>query len=126
MLTSLFPIEQMTAAEREREDAMREGVDIKGCVMPLEVAQGRRRARTRPAHVQMHDEGQRADARSRAREFEIECDMIISAIGQMADLVDGLETLDSGRGAIARRRRLQGPQAGQAFRRRRRRSARIC
>jgi len=36
-LTSLFPIEQMTAAEHEREDAKREGIDIKGSVMPLEV-----------------------------------------------------------------------------------------
>mgnify|MGYP000414538797 CR=1 FL=1 len=30
--------EQMTAAEREREDAKREGIEIKGGVMPLEVA----------------------------------------------------------------------------------------
>ncbi len=37
MLTSLFPLEQMTAAERERQDALREGVDIMGGVMPLEV-----------------------------------------------------------------------------------------
>ena len=34
-------------------------------------------------------------------EYEIECDMIISAIGQMADLAEGLERLDSGRGSIA-------------------------
>ena len=36
-LTSLLPVEQMTAAEYEREDAKREGVDIKGGVMPLVV-----------------------------------------------------------------------------------------
>ncbi|MCB1514694.1 MAG: glutamate synthase, partial [Hyphomicrobiaceae bacterium] len=36
-LTSLFPLEKMTASEREREDAMREGVTIMGGVMPLEV-----------------------------------------------------------------------------------------
>ncbi|MCB1348434.1 MAG: FAD-dependent oxidoreductase, partial [Maritimibacter sp.] len=36
-LTSLFPVEQMTAAEHEREDAKREGIDIQGGVMPLEV-----------------------------------------------------------------------------------------
>ena len=34
-------------------------------------------------------------------EYEIECDMIVSAIGQMADFAEGLERLDSGRGAIA-------------------------
>ena len=37
VLTSLFPMNQMTAAEREREDALREGIDIKGGVMPVEV-----------------------------------------------------------------------------------------
>ncbi len=37
VLTSLFPVEKMTAAEREREDAKREGIDIQGSVMPLEV-----------------------------------------------------------------------------------------
>jgi NADPH-dependent glutamate synthase beta subunit-like oxidoreductase len=36
-LTSLFPIENMTAAEHEVQDALREGVDIQGSVMPLEV-----------------------------------------------------------------------------------------
>jgi len=34
-------------------------------------------------------------------EFTLECDMIISAIGQMADLSEGLEALDSGRSSIA-------------------------
>ena len=41
VLTSLFPIEEMTAAEREREDAEREGVDLRGGVMPLEVIQNK-------------------------------------------------------------------------------------
>ena len=36
-LTSLFPVEKMTAAEHELQDAMREGVKILGSVMPLEV-----------------------------------------------------------------------------------------
>ena len=40
VLTSLFPVEKMTAAEREREDAKREGIEIVGGVMPLEVLQG--------------------------------------------------------------------------------------
>ena len=47
VLTSLFPIEKMTAAERELDDAQHEGVEIRGSVMPLEVlkdASGRARA----------------------------------------------------------------------------------
>lgn len=98
-LTSLFPIEQMTAAEREREDAMREGVDLRGGVMPLEVlkdASGKARALkmckcTMKGNVPEPVEGS---------EFEIECDIIIAAIGQMGDLSDGLESLDGGRGFI--------------------------
>ena len=100
VLTSLFPIEKMTAAEHEREDAKREGVDIQGGVMPLEVVKdekGRARALrmckcTMKGMVPVPIEG---------TEYEVECDMVISAIGQMADLADGLEALDGGRSAIA-------------------------
>ena len=100
VLTSLFPIEKMTAAEREREDAKREGVTIRGSVMPLEVlkdAEGRARA-LRMCECTMKGAAPQA---IEGTEFEIECDMIVSAIGQMADLADGLESLDSGRSLIA-------------------------
>lgn len=99
-LTSLFPIDQMTAAEREREDAKREGVDIKGGVMPLEVIKNdqgvaiglRLCVCTMKGVVPQPVDG---------TEFVLDCDMIISAIGQMADLAEGLEQLDGGRSAIA-------------------------
>ncbi len=100
VLTSLFPVDQMTAAAREREDAMREGIEIKGGVMPLQV---------------LTDENGRAVAIKMCEctmkgmtpipvegtEFHVACDMVISAIGQMADLAEGLERLDSGKSAIA-------------------------
>ena len=100
VLTSLFPLEKMTAAEREREDAVREGIEIVGGVMPLEVikdegglAVGLRVCRcTMKGMVPQPIDG---------TEYDIECDMIVSAIGQMADFAEGLERLDSGRGAIA-------------------------
>ena len=100
VLTTLFPVEKMTAAEREREDAKREGIEIKGSVMPLEVlkdeqgkAIGLRMCEcSMKGNVPIPVEG---------TEFVLECDMIISAIGQMADLSDGLEKLDSGRSSIA-------------------------
>mgnify|MGYP001176897346 FL=1 len=98
-LTSLFPMAQMTAAEREREDALREGVDIRDGVMPLEVLHengkvtGLRMCKcTMKGMVPMPIEG---------TEFVLECDMIVSAIGQMGDLADGLASLDGGRGFIA-------------------------
>ncbi len=100
VLTSLFPVEGMTAAEREREDAEREGIEIKGGVMPLEVVldnDGRAKALkmcecemdgTRPIPIE-------------GTEFNIYCDLVVSAIGQMGDLADGLETIDNGNGFIA-------------------------
>ncbi|MEQ1695669.1 MAG: NAD(P)-binding protein [Hyphomicrobiaceae bacterium] len=98
-LTSLFAIEKMTASERERADAAREGVTIIGSVMPLEVLkddQGQARALkmckctmkgTTPVPVP-------------GSEFEIPCDIVISAIGQMGDF-EGINPLDGGKGFIA-------------------------
>ncbi len=98
VLTSLFPIEEMTAAEREREDALREGVDIRGGIMPLEVLKdGDGRARgLRMCECDM--DGMTPIPRQ-GTEFEIEGDLIVSAIGQMGDLA-GLEPLDNGKGFI--------------------------
>jgi glutamate synthase (NADPH/NADH) small chain len=98
-LTSLFPIEQMTAAEHEREDAKREGVDIRGGVMPLEVlkdANGKARALRMCECVMKGNVPEAVEG----TEFEIECDIIIAAIGQMGDLTGGLEEFDNGRGFI--------------------------
>ena len=99
VLTSLFPIDKMTAAAREREDAMREGVEIMGSVMPLEVikgADGRARALKM---CQCTVKGQ-APVPTPGTEFEIECDLIVSAIGQGGDLL-GMESFDNGKGLMA-------------------------
>ena len=100
VLTSLFPIEKMTAAEREREDAKREGIEVKGGVMPLEVIKDANGRATGLRLCQCTMKGM-TPVPVDGTEFEIECDMIISAIGQMADLADGLQKLDGGRGGIA-------------------------
>jgi glutamate synthase (NADPH/NADH) small chain len=96
-LTSLFPVEQMTAAEREREDAKREGINILGGVMPIEVIKKDGRAIglklckcTMKGNAPEPVEG---------TEFEIEADIIIAAIGQVGDL-SGVEELDNGRSYI--------------------------
>ncbi len=98
-LTSLFPIEQMTAAEHEREDAKREGVDIKGSVMPLEVIldeSGKKAIGLRMCECTMKGN---APEPIEGTEFTLEADIIIAAIGQMGDL-EGMEELDNGRGFI--------------------------
>ena len=95
-LTSLFPIEEMTAAEHEREDALREGVDIKGSVMPLEVLLNEAGNARALKMCECTMEGNKP-VPVEGTEFEIECDLIVSAIGQMGNL-EGLEALDNGHG----------------------------
>ena len=107
VLTSLFPIEKMTAAEREVHDAQHEGVEIRGSVMPLEVlkdANGRARA-LRLCRCEM--DGMRPIPIA-GTEFAIDCDLIVSAIGQTGDLGE-LAVLDSGNGFIAADRNLRVP-----------------
>ena len=97
-LTSLLPRSGMTAAEHEVEDALTEGVTVLTGVMPIEVLltdDGRARA-LRLAECDM------VDGRPVAREgteFEIEADLVVSAIGQGGSL-EGLEEFDNGRGLI--------------------------
>jgi glutamate synthase (NADPH/NADH) small chain len=98
-LTSLFAREEMTATEHEVDDALREGVTILNGVMPIEVmldGDGRARA-LRMAKCEMVDGRPKPVEGS---EFDIECDLIVSAIGQGGDLSEGLEELDNGRGLI--------------------------
>lgn len=98
VLTSLFAQEDMTATEHEVEDALREGVEIHNGVMPLEVIvndEGRAIA-LRMAKCTM-DGGRPVPVEG--SEYDIECDLVVSAIGQSGDL-DGLEEFDNGRGLI--------------------------
>jgi len=98
-LTSLFEREEMTAAEHEVHDALYEGVRIDNGVMPTEVIlddEGRAVA-LRMAKCEMKD-GRPNPVEG--TEYDIECDLIVAAIGQGGDLTEGLETLNNGRGLI--------------------------
>ncbi len=98
-LTSLFPVEQMTAAEREREDAAREGIEIRGSVMPLEVIRDEAGQAVALKMCECKMNGMVPEA-IEGTEFTLEADLFIAAIGQMGDLTGGLEDLDGGRGFI--------------------------
>jgi NADPH-dependent glutamate synthase beta subunit-like oxidoreductase len=100
VLTSLFPLDEMMASEREREDATREGVEIKGGVMPLEVIKDENGRAKALKMCQCTMKGM-TPIPTEGTEFEIECDLIVSAIGQMGDLPTGLEELDNGQGFAA-------------------------
>ncbi len=98
VLTSLFPVENMTAAEHEVRDAIHEGVEIKGSVMPTEVIKGDdgRATALRYAECEMVDG---RPTPKEGTEFDIECDLIVSAIGQTGNM-SGYEDFDNGHGFI--------------------------
>ena len=76
----------------------REGVTIKDGVMPVKVVIGEdgRATALRMAECKMEDN---RPVPVEGTEFDIECDLIVSAIGQGGDL-EGLEEFDNGRGLI--------------------------
>ncbi|MDQ7016862.1 MAG: NAD(P)-binding protein [Gammaproteobacteria bacterium] len=98
-LTSLFPKENMTAAEHEVTDALTEGVTILEGVMPIALvknAEGRATA-LRVAKCTVDSAGRPTPVEG--SEYDIEADLIVSAIGQGGDLTD-LEEMNNGRGLI--------------------------
>ena len=98
VLTSLFLRDKMTASEEEVDDALKEGVSVRDGVIPIEVLlheNGRARA-LRMAQCKIQDN---KPTPIEGTEFEIECDLIVSAIGQGGDL-EGLEEFDNGRGLM--------------------------
>jgi glutamate synthase (NADPH/NADH) small chain len=94
-LTSLFEKSQMTAAEHEVHDALKEGVTIHDGVMPIEIiVNGKGRATAlKLAKCTLNDGKPTAVEGS---EFTIECDLIVSAIGQGGDL-EGIEEFGNDR-----------------------------
>ncbi|MGD2117742.1 MAG: NAD(P)-binding protein [Chromatiales bacterium] len=97
-LTSLFPKENMTAAEHEVHDALTEGVTILDEVMPvgLEMGDDGRATGLIIAKCTM-DNGRPVPVEG--TEQVIKADLIVSAIGQGGDLT-GLEEFDNGRGLM--------------------------
>ena len=96
-LTSLFPVENMTAAEHEVHDAQHEGVTILGSVMPVEAVKGDDGRITTIKYAKCEMDGNRP-VPVEGTEFEVECDLLVSAIGQSGAL-DNLG-VDNGHGFI--------------------------
>ena len=97
-LTSLLPRDDMTAADQEVDDALKEGVTIRTGVMPVEVMcdESGRAIGLKMAECEMVDH---IPVRKEGSEFVVETDLVVSAIGQSGNLL-GLESLDNGRGLI--------------------------
>ncbi len=90
-LTSLFEKSHMTATEHEVHDALKEGVTIYDGVMPVEIIVDENGRATALVLAKCTMEDNKPE-RIENSEFTIECDLIVSAIGQGGDLT-GFEDL---------------------------------
>lgn len=89
-LTSLFSLDQMTAAEHEVQDALIEGVTILNEVMPSEIIVDKNGRAIAFKVVESVMEGNLPKPKEGGKETIIETDLIVSAIGQFGDL-EGVE-----------------------------------
>lgn len=106
-LTSLFPVENMTAAEHEVQDALREGVDIQGSVMPIGIEKDANGRATGLKMAQCQMVNNRPEA-VEGTEYVIEADLIVSAIGQFGNL-EGLDAMNNGKNFIDADKHYQVP-----------------
>ena len=98
MLISRQPVENMNAAKHEIDDATREGVEIQGALNPVKVIIGED-GRAKALRVAKMDYSNGKGEVIEGSEFDIECDLIVSAIGQTGNL-EGLEDLGNERGLM--------------------------
>ncbi len=97
-LISRESAEIMPATKTEVEHVTQEGVKIRPGLLPVEVLLGDD-GRARGARVIQTDWSSGKMETVEGTETEIECDLLVSAIGQRGDL-SGFEELDNGRGLI--------------------------
>jgi NADPH-dependent glutamate synthase beta subunit-like oxidoreductase len=92
------PIDKMPAAEHEVHQVKKEGVDIRGSLAPKEVVldDSGRAIALRVIEV---DWSSGSMEEIEGSEFDIECDLVVGAVGQGGDM-QGLEQFDNGRGLV--------------------------
>ena len=95
-LTALFKKEEMTAAEHEVEDAIIEGVNLMNEVMPVEIIRDDSGRATGMKFVDSTWENNAPVAVEGGKEYIVEADLIVAAIGQGGNL-EGLEDFNNGR-----------------------------
>lgn len=107
-LISIFSVDKMAANKHEIDQALAEGISIEGGLMPVGVVKTNGRATAlRVARCEAKIAGGKLDIKKiDGSEFDIEADLIVSAIGQAVDFT-GLEEFDNGKGAITTDRNYQ-------------------
>jgi NADPH-dependent glutamate synthase beta subunit-like oxidoreductase len=91
-------VEQTPASQKEIEHALQEGVEIRSSLTPVELVLGDDGRATAVRLVEVEWNAGKMEVRE-GSEFDIECDLVVAAIGQACDFT-GMESLDNGRGSI--------------------------
>ena len=99
MLISMQQIEKMNATQHEIDDATREGVKIRGSLLPKLVILDEKTGRAKALRVIEIDYSSGKPVEKPGSEFDLEADLIVSAIGQSGDF-EGLDGFDNGKGLI--------------------------
>ncbi len=98
-LTAVFPRDEMTATEQEVVEAQHEGVEIQNEVMPLEVIKNDAGMAVALKMAKCTVDERGIPTAIDGTEYEIEADLIVSAIGQMTEL-EGIEAYANERGLM--------------------------
>ena len=98
-LTALFKKEEMTAAQHEVEDATIEGVNIMNEVMPVDLIRDDNGRATGMKFADCKWENNAPVAVEGGKEYTVEADIIVAAIGQGGNL-EGVEDLNNGRNLL--------------------------
>ncbi len=102
-LISIFNIDKMQANKHEIEQALAEGIDIRGSLAPIGIVRGAdgRATALRVIACEAKLVGGKLEVKHIAgTEQDIPADLIVSAIGQAVDFT-GLEEFNNGKGAVS-------------------------
>jgi NADPH-dependent glutamate synthase beta subunit-like oxidoreductase/Pyruvate/2-oxoacid:ferredoxin oxidoreductase delta subunit len=107
VLCSRADIEKMPASKHEVEEALAEGIVIKGNITPMSVVVGADGRATALRVAELETVGGKQVVKE-GTEYDILADLIVSAIGQAVDFT-GLEGFDNGKGLISADKHYQVP-----------------
>ncbi len=98
MLISRQPLDKMSAAKHEIDDAEREGVKVRGSLQPVKVILDEN-GRAKALRVIELDFSSGKAVEKPGTEMDLEADLVVSAIGQIGNF-KGLDGFDNGKGLI--------------------------
>ncbi len=101
------PVDKMPATKMEVEHVRQEGVAIRASLTPVEVIVNDDGRATALRVIEVEWEGNNMTTKE-GSEFDIECDLIVGAIGQQGDF-EGMEDLNNGKGLVSADKNFQVP-----------------